>query len=156
MCHQHCPSHVEVKTAVESIKLGDQDYPVIKVLGQGGQGRAYLVQGPDGPMVAKAKAVLLMEGAFNDDDIKGMTEEIESHHHASGRESEHQNIAKFMGVAVAENVGGAILLMECIRGPDLEKIFEMMLQKSERGAGTAHSSPFSEITDDDIDALFGE
>ena len=39
---------------------------------------------------------------------------------------------------------------------DLEKIFEMMLQKSERGAGAAHSSPFSEITDDDIDALFGE
>jgi hypothetical protein len=30
------------------------------------------------------------------------------------------------------------------------------LQKSERGAGTAHASPFSEITDDDIDALFGE
>ncbi|MFL6290437.1 MAG: roadblock/LC7 domain-containing protein, partial [Thermoanaerobaculia bacterium] len=39
---------------------------------------------------------------------------------------------------------------------DLEKIFEMMLQKSERGAGTVHASPFSEITDDDIDALFGE
>jgi len=39
---------------------------------------------------------------------------------------------------------------------DLEKIFEIMLQKSERGAGTAHASPFSEITDDDIDALFGE
>ena len=27
---------------------------------------------------------------------------------------------------------------------------------SERGVGTSHSSPFSEITDDDIDALFGE
>jgi predicted regulator of Ras-like GTPase activity (Roadblock/LC7/MglB family) len=39
---------------------------------------------------------------------------------------------------------------------DLEKIFEIMLQKGERGAGTAHASPFSEITDDDIDALFGE
>ena len=39
---------------------------------------------------------------------------------------------------------------------DLEKIFELMLQKSERGQGTAHASPFSEITDDDIDALFGE
>lgn len=39
---------------------------------------------------------------------------------------------------------------------DLEKIFEMMMQKSERGQGTAHASPFSEITDDDIDALFGE
>ncbi|HEV2846262.1 MAG TPA: roadblock/LC7 domain-containing protein [Thermoanaerobaculia bacterium] len=40
---------------------------------------------------------------------------------------------------------------------DLEKIFEVMLQKGERGAqGTAHASPFSEITDDDIDALFGE
>ena len=40
---------------------------------------------------------------------------------------------------------------------DLEKIFEVMLQKGERGAqGNAHASPFSEITDDDIDALFGE
>ena len=40
---------------------------------------------------------------------------------------------------------------------DLEKIFEVMLQKGEKGAqGPAHASPFSEITDDDIDALFGE
>jgi predicted regulator of Ras-like GTPase activity (Roadblock/LC7/MglB family) len=40
---------------------------------------------------------------------------------------------------------------------DLEKIFETMLQKGERGAqGAPHGSPFSEITDDDIDALFGE
>jgi predicted regulator of Ras-like GTPase activity (Roadblock/LC7/MglB family) len=40
---------------------------------------------------------------------------------------------------------------------DLEKIFEVMLQKGERGIqGTTHASPFSEITDDDIDALFGE
>jgi len=40
---------------------------------------------------------------------------------------------------------------------DLEKIFEVMLQKGERGTqGTTHASPFSEITDDDIDALFGE
>jgi predicted regulator of Ras-like GTPase activity (Roadblock/LC7/MglB family) len=40
---------------------------------------------------------------------------------------------------------------------DLEKIFEVMLQKGERGSqGSVHASPFSEITDDDIDALFGE
>ena len=40
---------------------------------------------------------------------------------------------------------------------DLEKIFEVMVQKGERGGqGTVHASPFSEITDDDIDALFGE
>jgi predicted regulator of Ras-like GTPase activity (Roadblock/LC7/MglB family) len=40
---------------------------------------------------------------------------------------------------------------------DLEKVFETMMQKSEKGAeGPAHPSPFSEITDDDIDALFGE
>ena len=40
---------------------------------------------------------------------------------------------------------------------ELEKIFEVMLQKGERGAqGSIHASPFSEITDDDIDALFGE
>jgi hypothetical protein len=32
-----------------------------------------------------------------------------------------------------------------------------MLQKGEKGAqGSTHASPFSEITDDDIDALFGE
>ena len=40
---------------------------------------------------------------------------------------------------------------------DLEKIFETMAQKSERGAGPGGpASPFAEITDDDIDALFGE
>jgi predicted regulator of Ras-like GTPase activity (Roadblock/LC7/MglB family) len=40
---------------------------------------------------------------------------------------------------------------------DLEKIFEVMLQKGEKGSqGSIHASPFSEITDDDIDALFGE
>jgi predicted regulator of Ras-like GTPase activity (Roadblock/LC7/MglB family) len=40
---------------------------------------------------------------------------------------------------------------------DLEKIFETMAQKGERGAGPGGpASPFSEITDDDIDALFGE
>lgn len=40
---------------------------------------------------------------------------------------------------------------------DLEKIFEVMVQKGDRDAqGPSHSSPFAEITDDDIDALFGE
>jgi predicted regulator of Ras-like GTPase activity (Roadblock/LC7/MglB family) len=39
---------------------------------------------------------------------------------------------------------------------DLEKIFEVMVQKGEKGTQAAHASPFSEITDDDIDALFGE
>jgi predicted regulator of Ras-like GTPase activity (Roadblock/LC7/MglB family) len=40
---------------------------------------------------------------------------------------------------------------------DLEKTFEIMAQKGERGAGPGGpASPFSEITDDDIDALFGE
>jgi hypothetical protein len=40
---------------------------------------------------------------------------------------------------------------------DLEKIFEVMLQKGERDAQSpVHASPFAEITDDDIDALFGE
>jgi predicted regulator of Ras-like GTPase activity (Roadblock/LC7/MglB family) len=40
---------------------------------------------------------------------------------------------------------------------DLEKIFEVMAQKGERGVGPGGpASPFSEITDDDIDALFGE
>ena len=40
---------------------------------------------------------------------------------------------------------------------DLEKIFDAMQQKGEKsGQGTAHASPFSEITDEDIDALFGE
>jgi predicted regulator of Ras-like GTPase activity (Roadblock/LC7/MglB family) len=41
---------------------------------------------------------------------------------------------------------------------DLEKIFDTMAQKNDRGVGGAGgpASPFSEITDDDIDALFGE
>jgi predicted regulator of Ras-like GTPase activity (Roadblock/LC7/MglB family) len=40
---------------------------------------------------------------------------------------------------------------------DLEKIFEVMVQKGERDAQSpTHASPFAEITDDDIDALFGE
>lgn len=40
---------------------------------------------------------------------------------------------------------------------DLEKVFEAMVQKGERvGQGAGHASPFSEITDDDIDALFGD
>jgi len=40
---------------------------------------------------------------------------------------------------------------------DLEKIFETMAQKTDKGAGPGGpASPFSEITDDDIDALFGE
>ena len=39
---------------------------------------------------------------------------------------------------------------------DLEKIFDTMAQKSDKGAGAGPASPFSEITDDDIDALFGE
>src|SRR5947209_16374596 len=39
----------------------------------------------------------------------------------------------------------------------LEKIFDTLAKKSDKGAeGPAHASPFSEITDDDIDALFGE
>lgn len=40
---------------------------------------------------------------------------------------------------------------------DLERIFEAMVQKGEAATGTPGSpSPFSEITDDDIDALFSE
>ena len=40
---------------------------------------------------------------------------------------------------------------------DLEKVFDAMLQKGEKGGqGSGHASPFSEITDEDIDALFGE
>ena len=40
---------------------------------------------------------------------------------------------------------------------DLERIFETMLQKGERGdSNSGPASPFSEITDEDIDALFSE
>jgi predicted regulator of Ras-like GTPase activity (Roadblock/LC7/MglB family) len=40
---------------------------------------------------------------------------------------------------------------------DLERVFEVMIAKGERAVqGAAHVSPFAEITDDDIDALFGE
>ncbi len=40
---------------------------------------------------------------------------------------------------------------------DLDHIFEDMQQKGEKStAGPSHASPFSEITDEDIDALFSE
>jgi predicted regulator of Ras-like GTPase activity (Roadblock/LC7/MglB family) len=40
---------------------------------------------------------------------------------------------------------------------EMDKIFEAMLQKSEKTAvGQAPASPFAEITDEDIDALFSE
>ena len=41
---------------------------------------------------------------------------------------------------------------------DLEKIFEAMAQRNQQGGGlgSAVASPFSEITDEDIDALFSE
>ncbi len=40
---------------------------------------------------------------------------------------------------------------------EMEKIFEAMQQKGERGpGGHAPASPFAEITDEDIDALFSE
>jgi len=39
---------------------------------------------------------------------------------------------------------------------ELEKIFQSMMQKVETTGSGAGASPFSEITDDDIDALFSE
>lgn len=39
---------------------------------------------------------------------------------------------------------------------DLERVFESMVEKGQATATTGTSSPFSEITDDDIDALFSE
>ncbi|MDX1996468.1 MAG: roadblock/LC7 domain-containing protein [Thermoanaerobaculia bacterium] len=39
---------------------------------------------------------------------------------------------------------------------ELEKIFETMLKKGESPGVAGAASPFSEITDDDIDALFSE
>lgn len=39
---------------------------------------------------------------------------------------------------------------------DLERIFESMVEKGQATGTTGTSSPFSEITDDDIDALFSE
>ena len=40
---------------------------------------------------------------------------------------------------------------------EMDKIFEAMLQKGEKSAaGHAPASPFAEITDEDIDALFSE
>ena len=42
---------------------------------------------------------------------------------------------------------------------DLEKIFQQIMEKTERertAGGSAFESPFAEITDDDIDALFNE
>lgn len=39
---------------------------------------------------------------------------------------------------------------------EMEQIFEDMLKKSQQSQAGDTASPFSEITDDDIDALFGE
>jgi predicted regulator of Ras-like GTPase activity (Roadblock/LC7/MglB family) len=39
---------------------------------------------------------------------------------------------------------------------DLERTFEVMLEKGQTTGAAAAASPFSEITDDDIDALFSE
>jgi predicted regulator of Ras-like GTPase activity (Roadblock/LC7/MglB family) len=39
---------------------------------------------------------------------------------------------------------------------EMEQIFEDMVKKSAESAASGNPSPFSEITDDDIDALFGE
>ena len=39
---------------------------------------------------------------------------------------------------------------------DLERVFESMLEKGQAPGGPQRTSPFSEITDDDIDALFSE
>jgi len=39
---------------------------------------------------------------------------------------------------------------------DLEKIFETMVQKGQASGAASTASPFSEITDEDIDALFSE
>jgi predicted regulator of Ras-like GTPase activity (Roadblock/LC7/MglB family) len=39
---------------------------------------------------------------------------------------------------------------------DLERIFEVMIEKGQGTGAAATASPFSEITDDDIDALFSE
>lgn len=42
-------------------------------------------------------------------------------------------------------------------GGDLEKIFDAMLQKGQGGIpGQTQTSPFAEITDEDIDALFSD
>jgi predicted regulator of Ras-like GTPase activity (Roadblock/LC7/MglB family) len=39
---------------------------------------------------------------------------------------------------------------------DLERVFDAMLQKGESGEAAGAQSPFSEITDEDIDALFSD
>ena len=39
---------------------------------------------------------------------------------------------------------------------ELEKVFDEMTAKTEGGVGVVEASPFSEITDEDIDALFSD
>ena len=39
---------------------------------------------------------------------------------------------------------------------ELERIFESMFERHTTGAATGEVSPFAEITDEDIDALFSE
>jgi hypothetical protein len=38
----------------------------------------------------------------------------------------------------------------------MERIFEVMARKGEAASAEADASPFSEITEEDIDALFSE
>lgn len=39
---------------------------------------------------------------------------------------------------------------------EMERIFEAITEKAEKGVEAGHASPFSEITEDDIDALFSD
>ena len=41
-------------------------------------------------------------------------------------------------------------------GAEMERIFEAINEKAEKGIEAGHGSPFSEITEEDIDALFSD
>jgi predicted regulator of Ras-like GTPase activity (Roadblock/LC7/MglB family) len=41
-------------------------------------------------------------------------------------------------------------------GAEMERIFEAINEKAEKGIEAGHASPFSEITEEDIDALFSD
>jgi hypothetical protein len=41
-------------------------------------------------------------------------------------------------------------------GVELARVFEEIQKQTERDTATGSSSPFAEITDDDIDNLFGD
>src|SRR5215218_1770318 len=114
---------------------------------------------------ANAKAVFLIDKNGQQIAAAGEIEQFDTTSLASltaGNVAATDGLAKLIGerefsVLFHEGQQDHIHITIVAKRAILVVIFEVMLQKGEKGAqGPAHASPFSEITDDDIDALFGE